>query len=88
MEQGLETEAHTLYPYRHLQALQTVGYQELFDYFDNKTNLAEAVALIRQHSRNYAKRQITWFRRDGFWQIFHPDQWEDFLNFVGTKTFI
>lgn len=88
MEQGLETETRSLYPYRHLQALQTVGYQELFDYFDNKTNLDEAVALIRQHSRNYAKRQITWFRRDGFWQIFHPDQWEDFLNFVGSKAVI
>lgn len=85
MELGLETEARTLYPYRHLQALQTVGYQELFDYFDNKTSLDEAIALIRQHSRNYAKRQLTWFRRDGFWQIFHPEQWQDFLNFVGTK---
>lgn len=88
MEMGLENEARHLYPYRHLQALQTVGYQELFDYFDSKTNLEEAVQLIRQHSRNYAKRQLTWFRRDGFWQVFHPDQWQDFLNFVISKTTI
>lgn len=85
MEQGLEQEARHLYPYRHLQALQTVGYQELFNYFDHKTTQEEAIALIRQHSRNYAKRQLTWFRRDGFWQVFHPNQWEDFLNFVHTK---
>ncbi|HRD82371.1 MAG TPA: tRNA (adenosine(37)-N6)-dimethylallyltransferase MiaA [Saprospiraceae bacterium] len=82
MELGLEDEARDLYPHRHLQALQTVGYQELFDYFDNKTNLDEAVQLIRQHSRNYAKRQLTWFRRDGFWRVFQPAQWEDFLHFV------
>lgn len=64
MLDGLEDEAKKLYPYRTLNALQTVGYTELFDYFDGKINKERAVELIKQHSRNYAKRQITWFRRD------------------------
>ncbi len=62
MEAGLEAEARELYPFRHLKALQTVGYRELFDYFDGKYNLDTAVELIKQHTRNYAKRQLTWFR--------------------------
>jgi tRNA dimethylallyltransferase len=64
MEAGLPDEAKTLYPYRHLKALQTVGYQELFDHFDGHYSLAEAVDKIKQHTRNYAKRQMTWFRKD------------------------
>lgn len=63
MELGLLEEARTLYPFRHLKALETVGYSELFDYFDSTSTLAEAVDKIKQHTRNYAKRQITWFRR-------------------------
>jgi len=64
MEAGLLDEAQALYPYRHLKALQTVGYQELFEHFDGNYSLAEAVEKIRQHTRNYAKRQMTWFRKD------------------------
>lgn len=82
MRLGLEEEARLLYPHRHLQALQTVGYQEMFDYFEGKTSLETAVALIKQHTRNYAKRQLTWMRRDGFWNVFHPEDWEQCLNFV------
>ena len=63
MQAGLLQEAENLYPHRHLKALQTVGYSELFDYIDGKTNLAKAIELIQQHSRNYAKRQITWFSK-------------------------
>jgi len=63
MAAGLEAEARELYPYRHLNALQTVGYKELFDYFDNKCSLDEAVALIKQNTRRYAKRQMTWFKK-------------------------
>ncbi len=85
MRQGLEEEARRLYPFRHLPALQTVGYQELFDYFDEKTSIETAVELIRRHSRNYAKRQLTWMRRYGNWQPFHPEQWEVFLDFAGKK---
>ena len=60
---GLLQEAESLYPYRNLNALRTVGYQEVFDFFDNKIDLDDAVTLIKQHTRHYAKRQMTWIRR-------------------------
>ncbi|MFZ5551588.1 MAG: tRNA (adenosine(37)-N6)-dimethylallyltransferase MiaA, partial [Bacteroidota bacterium] len=64
MEKGLLEEARSLHPKKHLNALQTVGYTELFDYFEGKTSLERAVELIKQNTRHYAKRQITWFKRD------------------------
>ncbi|MCH1471325.1 MAG: tRNA (adenosine(37)-N6)-dimethylallyltransferase MiaA [Flavobacteriaceae bacterium] len=60
---GLLQEVESLYPYRDLNALQTVGYQEIFDFFDQKIDLDEAIAQIKQHTRHYAKRQMTWIRR-------------------------
>jgi tRNA dimethylallyltransferase len=64
IEQGLVEEARALLPYRHLNALNTVGYSELFDYFDGKTNLQTAIDLVKQNTRRFAKRQLTWFRKD------------------------
>ena len=64
MEQGLEKEARSLYEFRHLNALNTVGYKELFSYFDGEISLEQAVTDIKTHSRRYAKRQLTWFKRD------------------------
>ena len=64
MEMGLLEEVRSLIPYKHLKALQTVGYTELFDFLANKISLPEAVALIKQNTRRYAKRQLTWFRKD------------------------
>ena len=64
MEQGLLEEAQALYPQRHLNALNTVGYKELFAYFDGQCTLKEAVEQIKVHTRQYAKRQMTWLRRD------------------------
>jgi tRNA dimethylallyltransferase len=64
MEQGLLDEVKRLYDNRHLKNLQTVGYVELFDYLGGKCSLDEAVDKIKQHTRNYAKRQITWFKKD------------------------
>lgn len=64
IEQGLEQEARGVYPLRELNALQTVGYRELFDYFDGRITKAEAIELIKRNSRRYAKRQKTWFGRD------------------------
>ena len=61
---GLLEEARSVYPLKHLNSLQTVGYKELFDYFDGLTSFEEAVRLIKQNSRHYAKRQLTWFRHD------------------------
>ena len=63
-EQGLENEAKLLYPNKELNALQTVGYRELFDFFEGKTTREKAFELIKQNSRNYAKRQLTWFKKD------------------------
>ncbi len=62
--QGLESEVHDVYPKRALNSLQTVGYREIFDYMDGLTTREEAIELIKRNSRRYAKRQMTWFRRD------------------------
>ena len=64
MDEGLEEEARRLLPYRNLPALQTVGYRELFEHFDGKYDLETAVRLIQRNTRHYAKRQLTWWRRD------------------------
>lgn len=64
MELGLLDEAKAVYPMKHLNALNTVGYKELFDYLDQKTSLQEAVELIKRNSRRYARKQLTWWRRD------------------------
>lgn len=64
MSEGLEAEARAMLPHRHLNALQTVGFSEMFDYFDGTISREEAVELIKRNSRRYAKRQMTWFRRD------------------------
>jgi len=64
MQEGLPAEVEKLLPYRQLKNLQTVGYSELFDYLDGKCSLQEAIEQIKQHTRNYAKRQMTWFKKD------------------------
>jgi tRNA dimethylallyltransferase len=64
VKQGLVEEAKVLLPFRHNNALNTVGYTELFNYFDGKTDLETAIALIKQNTRRFAKRQMTWFRKD------------------------
>ena len=60
---GLLLEAERLYPIRELNALQTVGYKEIFDFFDENIDLDQAISQIKQNTRNYAKRQMTWIRR-------------------------
>jgi tRNA dimethylallyltransferase len=72
MKTGLLKEAEDLLPFRHLQALQTVGYRELFDYLQGKTDLNTAIGLIKQNTRNFAKRQLTWFRKDTEIHWFDP----------------
>ena len=64
IDAGLEDEVRTLIPYRECQALQTVGYKEMFKYLDGEYSLEEAVRLIQLNTRHYAKRQMTWWRRD------------------------
>jgi tRNA dimethylallyltransferase len=84
MQQGFEAEAKAVLPYRQLQALQTVGYKELFDYFDGKCTLDEAVKLIQQHTRNYAKRQLTWIRRDEEMIYMHPENKAEMIRLIET----
>ena len=76
IKQGLEDEARALYAYKNLNALQTVGYQEFFEYFDGKISKNRAVELIKQHTRNYAKRQITWFKKEPQIQFCNPSAQE------------
>jgi tRNA dimethylallyltransferase len=73
IEEGLIEEARSVYPLRHLNALNTVGYKELFEYFDGKWPLDFAIDMIKQDSRRYAKRQLTWFNRDAEIEWMHPD---------------
>ena len=74
LEQGLLEEAKSLYPKRHLNALNTVGYKELFAYFDGQYTLVEAVEQIKIHTRQYAKRQMTWLRRDDSYTWIMPEE--------------
>jgi tRNA dimethylallyltransferase len=79
---GLVAEVEQLLPFRHLNALNTVGYKELFPYFEGMISLESAIENIRTHSRRFAKRQMTWFRRDEAIRWFHPDQVDEILDFV------
>jgi tRNA dimethylallyltransferase len=82
---GFEAEARALLPWRDRPALRTVGYEEWFDFFDGKISRDAAIDKIKQHTRNYAKRQATWFRKHGNWQVFHPGDWEGILDYVQTQ---
>lgn len=82
---GLVEEARQIYDYRHLNALQTVGYSELYEHFDGKCTLQEAIEKIKQHTRNYAKRQLTWFKKAGINANFSPADWHKLLPYVETK---
>jgi len=73
METGLLEEVRSLIPYQHLSALQTVGYTELFDYFNGQIDLMRAIDLIKSHTKQYAKRQVTWFEKDNEYQWIEPE---------------
>ncbi|MEZ4962106.1 MAG: tRNA (adenosine(37)-N6)-dimethylallyltransferase MiaA [Saprospiraceae bacterium] len=85
MEAGLLEEAKNLFPKKQLNALQTVGYQELFDFLDGKKSLPEAVELIKRNTRRYAKRQMTWFRKYGQWQRFNPTDTAAIVDFINHE---
>ena len=85
MSLGLEAEARAVYPYRHLNALNTVGYKELFAYFDGTIPLDEAIRLIQRNSRHYARKQLTWWKRDSEVQWYHPDAPNDLLRAIGHR---
>lgn len=81
-EQGLEQEAKNLYPYKNINALQTVGYRELFDYFEGKCTLEQAKEAIKQNTRRFAKRQLTWFRKDNEIKWFKPEETETIIPYL------
>jgi len=82
IKEGLVEEARSFYKEKHLNSLNTVGYRELFDYFDGSISLEKAIELIKRNSRHYAKRQISWFGRDNEIQWFHPDESEKIIEFI------
>ncbi|MBK8349216.1 MAG: tRNA (adenosine(37)-N6)-dimethylallyltransferase MiaA [Saprospiraceae bacterium] len=85
MSAGLLHEARNVYPYKGLASLETVGYRELFDFFDGHTDLDIAVNMIKQNSRRYAKRQMTWFRKYGDWTTFHPEQISEIEGYIRSE---
>lgn len=85
MADGLLEEARKVYPYRHLNSLNTVGYKELFNYFNGEWSLDFAVEKIRRNSRVYARKQMTWFKRDEEIEWFHPEDETDILNSIEKK---
>lgn len=85
MDAGLLEEAMTVYPYRKLNSLNTVGYKELFSYLDGECTLDEAIDLIQRNTRKYARKQLTWFRRDEKIKWFEPEQIQEIIEFVESK---
>lgn len=82
MEKGLLQEVEGLLSHKHEKALDTVGYKELFDYLEGKTTKEQAINLVKQHTRNYAKRQLTWFKRDPAFNWFGPSEPERVTAYV------
>ena len=85
MEEGLEDEARALYPLRGLNALNTVGYKELFAFFDGSINREEAVRQIQSNSRRYMRKQLTWFKHDEQIKWFHPDNIKEIINYLDCR---
>ena len=82
---GLEAEARSVYPYRHLNSLNTVGYKEMFRYFDGEWTLPFAIEKIQQNSRIYSRKQMTWFKRDEEIRWFHPDEETAILQYLSQQ---
>ena len=85
VNEGLEAEARAVYHLRHFNSLQTVGYREMFEYFDGTITREEAIELIKRNSRRYAKRQMTWFRRDEEIRWFSPEEFDSMVDFLENK---
>jgi tRNA dimethylallyltransferase len=85
LEAGLLEEAKSLFPYKEKNSLQTVGYQEFMDFFDGKITLDEAIELVKRNSRRYAKRQMTWFRKEDHWTGFQANEIDKMIEYVEGK---
>ena len=86
MQQGLLKEAENLYSLRELNALNTVGYKELFEYFNGRWPLEEAVECIKGNTRRYARKQLTWYKKDPQIRWFHPDQKKEIIDYILNHT--
>ena len=84
MKEGLLEEAKSVYEYKHLNSLNTVGYKEMFQYLDGEWTLDFAIEKIKQNSRIYSRKQMTWFKRDTDIAWFHPDQKEEIMNHINN----
>jgi len=84
IEEGMIEEALQVYPKRTLNSLNTVGYKELFEYLDGLTTLEEAIFKIQSNTRRYARKQLTWYKKDTAFQWFNPDNIKEILNYVHT----
>lgn len=84
MDAGLEDEARRCYPLKGLNSLYTVGYREMFDYFDGLTDRVEAIRRIQSNSRRYMRKQLTWFKKDPEIVWFHPDNVKEIINYIDT----
>ncbi len=82
IDNGLVEEAKSVYQYKGANALNTVGYKEIFDYIDGRWELHEAIERIKGNTRRYARKQLTWYKRDGNMRWFHPEQQLEILNFI------
>lgn len=82
LEKGLEDEARSVYAHKSLNSLNTVGYKELFDYFDGTIDKEEAIRLIKRNSRRYARKQLSWFRRDESVKWFHPEEGDNIFTYL------
>lgn len=85
---GFVEEAKKVYPLRGLNSLNTVGYKELFDYFDGNISLDDAIFKIQSNTRRYARKQLTWYKKDENMKWFEPNNVEEILKYIGTKTLI
>ncbi|MET7256483.1 tRNA (adenosine(37)-N6)-dimethylallyltransferase MiaA [Dyadobacter fermentans] len=86
LQEGLVEEAKSVIAYREHHALKTVGYREVYSYLDGEYDEKEMVRLLKQNSRRYAKRQLTWFRHQGNFEWFHPDDYDRILEYVRQQT--
>jgi tRNA dimethylallyltransferase len=86
IKMGLEAEARLLFKFRNRNALNSVGYREFFDFFDKKISIDTTIELIKQNSRRYAKRQITWWAKDKDIKWFHPEQKQEIIEYITNST--
>jgi tRNA dimethylallyltransferase len=85
IEQGLLQEVEQVIAYKHTNALQTVGYKEIIGYLENEYDWEEGIRLLKRNTRRFAKRQLTWFKRDQSTQWFHPDQFQEIIAYLQSQ---